>query len=251
MSAFGVRSSYRSLEPCIPFWVLVKSRPRSLGQGPDQQNWANCHKISLQTVVWRRVRIADGRESACSPTSHCSVLLDLSSFLAEHCRNVWSLCEEWTVGFGWELRNCFVVFLCIFESAVVPISSFLVIAYWQAAIKQDVTMALHFHFGSSSLGTAYCFVLPIEKTVFHRRNLKKITHKYFCDIFPGEAPVNTHFCGNTCANHDCLGGIASSRTSVVKELVSLWLSWIWGVPFSERCLLYSPGMKILRLSCLF
>lgn len=170
MSAFDVTSSYRILEPCFPFWVLVKSRPRWSDQGPDQQNWANCHKISLKTVVWRRVRIAYWRESACSPTDHCSVLLDLSSFVAEHCKNVWSLCGERNVGFGWGLRNCSVVFLCIFKSTVVPISSFLVIAYWQTAIKQDVTMALHFHFGSSSLGTAYCFLLPIENTVFHRRN---------------------------------------------------------------------------------
>lgn len=46
--------------------------------------------------------------------------------------------------------------------------------------------------------------------------IKNINHKYFCVIFPGEAPVNTYFCGNTCANYDCSGRIASSRTSVVQ-----------------------------------
>lgn len=132
--------------------------------------------LTLNCCV-RRIRIADWSESAYSPTSHSSVLLDLSGFVAEHCKKMWSLYGEWNVGFGWGLRNSFVVFLCIFESTVVPISSFLVIAYWQAAIKQDVTMALHFHFGSSSLGTAYCFLLPIEKTVFHRRNKKTPKNK--------------------------------------------------------------------------
>lgn len=40
-------------------------------------------------------------------------------------------------------------------------------------------MAIHFHFGSSSLGIAYCFLLPIDKTVFHRRDFKKIKIQIF------------------------------------------------------------------------
>lgn len=52
-------------------------------------------------------------------------------------------------------------------------------------------MALHFHFGSSSLGIAYCFQLPIEKTVFHRRDIKKRKIQIFVCFFPVGAPVNT------------------------------------------------------------
>lgn len=71
----------------------------------------------------------------------------------------------------------------------------------------------------------FCFLL---RKLCSIEEIKKEPHKYFCVTFPGEAPVNTHFCGNTCGDHDCSGRIVSSRTSVVKELVSLWLSWVWG-----------------------
>lgn len=83
----------------------------------------------------------------------------------------------------------------------------------------------------------FCFLLRKLCSIEEIKK-KKNNHKYFCVIFPGEAPVNTYFCGNTCANYDSSGRIASSRTSVVKELDILWLSQVWGVPLSGRCLLY-------------
>lgn len=48
-------------------------------------------------------------------------------------------------------------------------------------------MALHFHFGSSSLGVAYCLLLPIGKIVFHGI----LKYKYMCGFFPVGAPVNS------------------------------------------------------------
>lgn len=87
-------------------------------------------------------------------------------------------------------------------------------------------MALHFHFGSSSPGIAYCLLLPSQKTVFCRRDLeeKKNTNIwwswlfFFCVVFvvvfssfwgPSK---RCHFSGNARANPAHWGQVASART---------------------------------------